>query len=137
MLLDSLPRAGLFNWRVILATKKPSPAKASEAAPRVTKIRATAPTKANTPNKPKTDSVKQSADLAAPRRRSLGAIVGPFVAIGGYFKGSWQELREVRWPNRRTTWSMTGALVGFTAFFVVLILLLDALFKYLFELILK
>lgn len=53
-----------------------------------------------------------------------------------YFKGAWYELRQVRWPNRRATWSLTGAVLLFTAFFVVVILLLDALFKYIFQLIL-
>ena len=59
-----------------------------------------------------------------------------FKAASGYFKGAWEELRQGRWPNRRATWSLTAAMLLFTAFFVVLILLLDALFKYLFELIL-
>jgi preprotein translocase SecE subunit len=57
-------------------------------------------------------------------------------AIGGYFAGAWYELKQVRWPNRRATWGMTAAMLAFTAFFVVLVLLLDALFKYLFDLIL-
>lgn len=56
-----------------------------------------------------------------------------FVRIGGYFKGAWQELRQVRWPNRRATWSLTLAVVLFSAFFVVLILLLDTLFQYVFK----
>jgi preprotein translocase subunit SecE len=60
----------------------------------------------------------------------------PLKAAGGYFKGAWQELRQVRWPNRKATWSMTAALLVFTGFFVALILLLDALFKYTFQLIL-
>lgn len=59
-----------------------------------------------------------------------------FGAIGGYFKGAWVELRQVRWPTRRATWGLTGAVLIYTAFFIVLILLLDAGFKYLFELIL-
>jgi preprotein translocase subunit SecE len=58
---------------------------------------------------------------------------GPLRRIGGYFKGSWQELRAVRWPNRRSTWSLTLAVLGFTAFFVVLILLVDAGFQFLFK----
>ena len=57
-------------------------------------------------------------------------------AIGGYFKGAWVELRLVRWPTRRATWSLTGAVLAYSAFFVILVLLLDAAFKYLFELIL-
>lgn len=60
----------------------------------------------------------------------------PITAIGGYFAGAWYELRQVRWPNRKATWSLTLAVLAFTAFFMVLILLLDALFKYIFELIL-
>jgi len=55
----------------------------------------------------------------------------------GYFTGAWYELRQVHWPNRRATWSLTGAVLAFTAFFVVFIMLLDALFKFLFETILK
>lgn len=57
----------------------------------------------------------------------------PQRAIGDYFVGAWRELRQVRWPNRSQTWQMTGALIGFTAFFVIVILLLDAAFKYLFN----
>lgn len=67
---------------------------------------------------------------------ALGRLATPFIALGRYFKGAWYELKQVRWPTRRATWSLSGALLVFTAFFVVLILLLDALFKYLFELML-
>lgn len=119
-----------------MATKKaPSTKQAPEAKTRVTRIRAsetkTAKTDTTAPSKAST------AAKASRKKPSLGKIVRPFVLMGGYFKGAWQELREVRWPNRRATWSMTGALLGFTAFFVALILLLDALFKYIFELILQ
>lgn len=57
----------------------------------------------------------------------------PLTRLGGYFKGSWQELRQVRWPNRRTTWSLTLAVLAFTAFFVALVVALDAGFQLLFE----
>ncbi len=60
----------------------------------------------------------------------------PFVAFWRYLKGSWYELRQVRWPDRRSTWGMTGALIAFTLFFVVVILLLDAGFSQLFKLLL-
>jgi preprotein translocase subunit SecE len=82
--------------------------------------------------KPSTRKKQVKVGSAKPVPRSLK----PFVAFGGYFKGAWFELRQVRWPNRKATWSLTGAVLLFTAFFVVLILLLDVLFKYLFELIL-
>jgi preprotein translocase subunit SecE len=60
----------------------------------------------------------------------------PFVLLGRYFKGAWYELKQVRWPTRRATWSLTLAVLVFTAVIGVVILLLDALFKYLFELML-
>ena len=96
---------------------------------KVTRITATDEVVEKTKKTPKT-STKQPAATDAKRRRN------PFSATGDYFKGAWYELRQVHWPNRRTTWEMTAALLGFTALFVAFILLLDALFKYLFELIL-
>ena len=42
----------------------------------------------------------------------------------------------VRWPDRATTWKMSGALLGFIAVFSATLLLLDAAFKYLFQIIL-
>lgn len=58
-----------------------------------------------------------------------------FARIGGYFVGAWEELKQVRWPNRKSTWGLSIAVILFSLFFVVVILLLDILFKYLFELI--
>ncbi len=58
-------------------------------------------------------------------------------SLGGYFKGAWIELRQVRWPNRKATWSLTLAVLLFTILFFTLIVLLDAGFKELFNLILK
>lgn len=55
----------------------------------------------------------------------------------GYFRGAWYEIKQVRWPTRSATWGLTGAVLAFSAFFVVFILLLDAFFKYIFELIFK
>ena len=74
---------------------------------------------------------KKSTSTDSTKTKSRLGPIGPMVR---YFKGSWYELRQVRWPDRRATWSMTGALLIFTAFFVVIILLLDAGFKYLFKL---
>ncbi len=68
----------------------------------------------------------QSNDSVA--EKSLGSIKN-------YFKGAWQELRLVRWPDRRSTWGMTGALIVFTTAFLIVILLLDYGFSWLFKLI--
>jgi preprotein translocase SecE subunit len=80
--------------------------------------------------KPTTEKIvkKQPADK---KKRT-----NPLALIGGYFAGAWYELKQVRWPNRKATWGLTAAVLGFTAFFVILVLVLDALFKYLFEIIL-
>lgn len=64
-------------------------------------------------------------------------VLKALLSLGGYFKGAWIELRQVRWPNRRATWSLTSAVLLFTILFFILIVLLDAGFKELFNLILK
>lgn len=71
-----------------------------------------------------------AAKVAVKKQRRTPAFLHPFAAIGGYFKGSWQELRQVRWPNRRATWGLTVAVLIFTAFFTLLIVALDAGFEY-------
>ncbi len=60
----------------------------------------------------------------------------PFVYLGRYVRDSWSELRQVRWPNRKATWKMVLAIVIYSAFFMILITLLDLLFTWLFSLIL-
>ena len=86
--------------------------------------------------KEKTPVVAADAKPVKTKRAKRKGRKNIFKAIGGYFKGAWAELRQVRWPNRRATWSLTGAVLVYSAFFVALVLLLDAGFKYLFELIL-
>ena len=54
-------------------------------------------------------------------------------AVGGYLGGSWRELREVRWPNRRATWSLTSAVLLFTIVMAAFILALDYGFELLFK----
>lgn len=60
----------------------------------------------------------------------------PFVYLWRYIHDSWLELRQVRWPNRKATWKMVLAIVIYSAFFMILITLLDLLFTWLFSLIL-
>lgn len=61
---------------------------------------------------------------------------GFFSPMVNYFKGAWEELGEVRWPTRQATIGLSIAVIIFSAFFAVLILLLDVLFDYLFKLML-
>ena len=57
-------------------------------------------------------------------------LLRPVFAIGRYFRDSWRELRQVQWTNRRATWALTFAVIMFTAFFMVLVLLFDWLFQW-------
>lgn len=83
-----------------------------------------------------TKSTKSSKKKVIVPKVNSSKLLAPIFALGRYFKGAWYELRQVRWPDRKASWSLTGAVLLFTGLFVVLILLLDLLFKYLFELIL-
>lgn len=91
------------------------------------------PAKKQMSAKTKTKATKTKVS-AASDEVTRGNIIQRFF---GYFKGAWQELKQVRWPTRGATWSLTAAVLGFSAFFIVFILLLDAGFKYVFEVIFK
>ena len=65
--------------------------------------------------------------------RNLGKVIVPV-----YFRNSWRELRLVTWPDRRTSFKLTYAVIVFSVLFGVIIAIvdfgLDKLFK---ELIIK
>ena len=84
-----------------------------------------------TPKKAITTPVKKVRIVKPERKPSKWTK--PFRAVGGYFKGAWVELRQVRWPDRKSTWSLTLAVILFSLFFALVILGLDAVFSYLFK----
>lgn len=59
-----------------------------------------------------------------------------FVVLGRYFRDSWIELKMVRWPDRKATWGLTIAVILFSLFFVLMIILLDFGFDKLFKILL-
>lgn len=104
---------------------------------KLSKAKAAVKTNASTVDKPvmapaATKTSKKSGADQTPTSQTKN----PFKAFWVYVKGAWYELQQVRWPNRANTWSMTGALLAFTAFFLLVIIVLDAGFKYLFQIIL-
>ena len=103
--------------------------------PKVTRIKAkdTGSTKAAKTVKPAKQS--KSAVKAVVAEADDNAKENVFRRLGGYFKGSWHELTQVRWPDRKSTWKMTGALIAFTLTFTAVILLLDYAFQYVFQII--
>ena len=72
-----------------------------------------------------------------PLPKALRILAAPFRKIGGYSHASSQELRQVRWPNRKMTWKLVSAVVIYTVLFSVVIMLLDAGFTLLFNNLLK
>ena len=78
---------------------------------------------------PKTEKVEKT---EKPLKQTF-ILFRPFVALGRYIKNSWQEMRQVRWPNRKYTWKMTIAMLVYCAIFLVFIVLLDLLFTLLFN----
>lgn len=84
-------------------------------------------TKAARPSGAKTKTVSKPKNSKSHRN--------PLNAITGYFRGAWQEIKQVRWPDRRSTWGMVGALIVFTAALFLVIILLDYGFAWLFKLI--
>lgn len=88
------------------------------------------------PSKPKT------AEKPAKTKKPMALLVitwpfrmlaKPFIALGKYIKASWHEIRQVRWPSRGATWKMTFAALIYTGVFIALIMLLDALFTWVFN----
>ena len=94
----------------------------------------------------KTEKTKREKVKAAEKKVSISnekkdekkpfILVAPFVYLWRYIRDSWMELRQVRWPNRKYTWKMVLAVVIYSAFFMILISLLDLFFSWLFGLIL-
>lgn len=113
---------------------------------RITRI--TAGDKAAKPKKPsilatakelagraQTEKSSTKTKTAASKPKNSKSRRNPLSAITGYFRGAWQEIKQVRWPDRRSTWGMVGALIVFTAALFLVIILLDYGFAWLFKLI--
>ena len=95
---------------------------------KVTRIKASdKPRKENKSDKPKEKKKKEKKPFF---------LVAPFVYLWRYIRDSWMELRQVRWPNRKTTWKMVLAVIVYSALFMAIISLLDLFFSWLFGLIL-
>ena len=96
------------------------------------KVEKTAAPIAKTTHKP----AKTSKNTEEKPLKEVFILARPFVAFGRYLRDSWREIRQVRWPNRKATWKMTFAVFIYCAIFMVFILVLDALFTFIFDLLL-
>ena len=86
-------------------------------------------------NKAKKDAVKRNSEKREIPTwlKPLWFITTPFRAIGRYFRNSFRELRQVRWPNRATTWKITFSVILYVVIIAVAIMLLDVLLTFLFD----
>lgn len=119
-------------------TKPKTQTKPTETNTKVTKAQAKQQTKlAKTKAKAAKAKLKAKANTPEKPLKQVFILARPFVALGRYLRNSWRELRQVRWPNRKATWKMTLAVLVYCAIFIVFIMLLDALFTFIFDLLLK
>ena len=117
-------------------TKPKTQTKPTETKTKVTKAQAKQQAKL-AKTKAKAAKIKDKANTPEKPLKQVFILARPFVALGRYLRNSWRELRQVRWPNRKATWKMTLAVLVYCAIFIVFIMLLDALFTFIFDLLLK
>ncbi len=84
-----------------------------------------------------TKKIEKAIDSKSKSDKKPFILFRPFVYLGRYLRDSWRELRQVRWPNRKTTWKMVLAVIVYTLLFVIFISVLDLFFSWLFNLILS
>ena len=119
-------------------TQPKTQTKPTETQTKVTKAQAKQQAKfAKTKAKAAKAKIKAKANTPEKPLKQVFILARPFVALGRYLRNSWRELRQVRWPNRKATWKMTLAVLVYCAIFIVFIMLLDALFTFIFDLLLK
>lgn len=119
-------------------TKPKTQTKPTETKTKIAKTQAKQQTKlAKTKAKAAKAKIKAKANTPEKPLKQVFILARPFVALGRYLRNSWRELRQVRWPNRAATWKMTLAVLVYCAVFIVFIMLLDALFTFIFDLLLK
>ena len=76
---------------------------------------------------------RKAAKEAEAEKKKVFILFRPFVAIGRYVRDSFREVRQVRWPDRKSTWKMTLSVIIYVVLIAVAIMLLDAFFTFLFN----
>ncbi|MBO4855421.1 preprotein translocase subunit SecE [Candidatus Saccharibacteria bacterium] len=76
---------------------------------------------------------KKAEKAAAKEGKKVFFLFRPFVAAGRYVRDSFREVRQVRWPDRKATWKMTLSVVIYVLIIAAVIMLLDALFTFIFN----
>lgn len=95
-------------------------------------VQTTTKTLKNPKTSPKSPKTAKTPSTEKPLK-NVFILFRPFVAFGRYLRDSWREIRQVRWPNRKTTWKMVLAVFFYCAIFMIFILVLDAFFTFIFN----
>ena len=98
----------------------------------ITRIKAS-DKKSSEVSKKKVAKLSRKATKAKKEKKPMGKFGKVITAPFRYVHESWLEIRQVRWPNRKATWKLVGAIFVYAAFFIVFIMLLDALFNFIFS----
>lgn len=67
--------------------------------------------------------------IGRPIKKVLRIIFWPFRPLGRYVAGAWVELRQVKWPSRKSSLKLTGAVIVFTLVMTLFIVSLDFVFE--------
>lgn len=128
--MSNKPQKAKTNITKITASSTPKPEVQPETKPATPIAPAPAKLKTEKPAKTTKNSTGEKP------LKEVFILARPFVTFGRYLRDSWREIRQVRWPNRKATWKMTLAVFIYCAIFMVFILVLDALFTFIFNLLL-
>ena len=110
------------------------PSKKDEAAePVITRKKVVVKDKKLDKNKRKEAKKAEKALKRAQSGKKPFILVRPFVYLWRYLRDSWQELRQVRWPNRKQTWKLTFAVIIYILIIALFLMVLDAILKLLFN----
>lgn len=114
------------------SAKKPAKVK-------IHRIKANTKTKLKTKTEPKKTeqpTILVKSKKSKTKKGIISKIFRPFKLFFNYIQESWRELKKVKWPTRKETWSLVLAVILYSLIFVAMVLLLDKLFDLLFKLML-
>ena len=81
--------------------------------------------KAAEPAKPKKRRLRQTTGAIARPLRFLRVFRFLRFLIPSYFRNSWREMKDVKWPDRKETTQLSVAVFIFAAIFAVIITIVD------------
>lgn len=85
--------------------------------------------------KTKSDKSSKNSKETKAKKPKIPKILKGKSPFRGYFVGSWREIRQVKWPDRKTSWKLTFSVLVFSVVFSAFLAGLDYAFEQLAKLI--